>query len=351
MRSDLLKLLAVSVLALFMTAVLAATLGNISFGGTTGYSAVFTDASGLRARDDVRVNGVNVGSVSKVEAKDVACEPGQSAMCRRALVSFKVDSGRRLTTATKAIVKYKNVIGQRYLDVSTPQGLAAPRLEAGSQIPVKQTIPALDLTTLFNGFRPLFDALEPDQINTLAGNLVQTLQGESGTVASLVSQLASLTGALADRDAVIGRVITNLDVVATTVASRDNGLRQLLTDLRTLTKTAADDRLALTDTLSGIDKLASSADDLLRNARPPAKQDIAGLNAILGTVVSNQATVTRAVQGLPGALGALNRGFDSGTWLAVYGCDLTFRITSGTFDDPGKAILSGVNPKQPAACS
>lgn len=338
MRSDLIKLLVVSSFAVFMTVVLGVTLGNTTFTGTTSYTATFDDASGLRARDDVRVNGVNVGSVADVAVRD-----------GKAVVTVKVDSDRRLTTATVARVKYKNVIGQRFLNLETPQGQGT-RLE-GDDTTIRSTVAALDLTTLFNGFRPLFQALEPNQINALATNLVQTLQGESGTVGSLVQQLASLTGTLADRDAVIGRVITNLDVVATTVADGDTGLRQLLGDLRTLTRTAAEDRAALTDTLVGIDQLADSTEGLLRDARPAAKVDIAALNQVLATVVGNQGTINRAVRGLPGALGALNRGFDSGTWLSVYGCDLTFTITSGTFDDPGEPILTGVDPDQPAACS
>ena len=71
---------------------------------------------------------------------------------------------------------------------------------------------------LFNGFRPLFTALNPDDVNKLAYEIIQVLQGEGGTVASLLRRTASLTNTLADRDAVIGRVITNLNSVLATLA-------------------------------------------------------------------------------------------------------------------------------------
>src|SRR3546814_20306036 len=74
---------------------------------------------------------------------------------------------------------------------------------ADSTIPVANTEPALDLTTLFNGFKPLFTALDPDQVNELSMNLVQVLQGEGGTVASLLENTASLTGTMAGRDDLI----------------------------------------------------------------------------------------------------------------------------------------------------
>ena len=65
-------------------------------------------------------------------------------------------------------------------------------------IPLTQTAPALDLAVLFNGFRPLFQALDPADVNSLAQHIVQVLQGEAGTVGTLLARTASLTNALAD---------------------------------------------------------------------------------------------------------------------------------------------------------
>ena len=91
----------------------------------------------------------------------------------------------------------------------------AGRLAAatGQVIPVSRTAPAVDLTALFNGFKPLFQALTPADVNKFALEIIQTLQGEGGTVDSLLTQTASLTNTVADRDAVIGQVIDNLITV------------------------------------------------------------------------------------------------------------------------------------------
>ena len=51
------------------------------------------------------------------------------------------------------------------------------RLHPGDTIPLDRTSPALDLDALIGGFRPLFRALDPDQVNALSGQLIQALSG------------------------------------------------------------------------------------------------------------------------------------------------------------------------------
>ena len=97
---------------------------------------------------------------------------------------------------------------------------------------MSKTSPSLDLTVLFNGFKPLFQALAPDQVNELSMNLVQVLQGEGGTVRGLLEHTASLTTALADRDELIGEVVTNLSETLDTVNQRHEQLSTLVVELK-----------------------------------------------------------------------------------------------------------------------
>ncbi len=55
-------------------------------------------------------------------------------------------------------------------------------------------------------------------------NLVKVLQGEGGTIGSLMSNTASLTNSLADRDKLIGEVIDNLSSMLKTVDDRHQQL-------------------------------------------------------------------------------------------------------------------------------
>ena len=138
------------------------------------YRAVFSNASSLEKGDDVRVAGVSVGEVKKVEHYERS----------QAMVTFRVKADVPLTTASRAEIRFLNLVGDRYLALEEgPADEKSEPLEADDVLPISQTAPALDLTTLFNGFKPLFQALQPDQVNELTLNLVQVLQGEGGTVA------------------------------------------------------------------------------------------------------------------------------------------------------------------------
>jgi phospholipid/cholesterol/gamma-HCH transport system substrate-binding protein len=199
--APLVKFLAFAAVVTLATTVLGLTIANAQGGARTGYSATFTDASGLLPGDDVRIAGVVVGSVDRVAVVDR----------RLAKVDFSVDAGQPIPASATAAILYKNLIGQRFLSLGQGAGATGAMLKAGDTIPVAHTTPPLNLTTLFNGFQPLFAALDPQQVNTLSMEIVQVLQGEGGTVESLLASTASLTGAIADRDQVIGQVVDNLN--------------------------------------------------------------------------------------------------------------------------------------------
>ena len=65
----LVKLVVFAAITLVLTALLAQTLGSVSFGGTR-YRAQFTDVAGLLVGDDIRIAGVRVGQVSGIRVVD-----------------------------------------------------------------------------------------------------------------------------------------------------------------------------------------------------------------------------------------------------------------------------------------
>src|SRR6185369_328073 len=180
-------------------------------------------------------------------------------------VAFTVQDDIPLAASVRATIRYRNLVGQRYIALTEGPGDGRP-LRTDGLIPRGQTTPALDLTVLFNGFRPLFTALTPDDVNKLAYEIIRVLQGEGGTIASLLRHTASLTNALADRDAVIGRVITNLNDVLSTLDERDQQLDQTITQLQQFVSGLAADRAALGDALVNLSTLTGATADRLGDA-------------------------------------------------------------------------------------
>ncbi len=149
---SLLKLLIFATVTVVLTGVLAATIANTNFGVTSGYLAKFTDASGLKEGDDVRIAGVKVGQVGSIGVSE-----GEQNLAE---IRFDVERAYRLPAMVTATIKYRNLVGQRYLALGTDV-TDGQTLPDGGVIPPERTKPALNLTVLFNGFKPLFRALAP----------------------------------------------------------------------------------------------------------------------------------------------------------------------------------------------
>lgn len=311
------KFLAFALVTALATTVLALTIANSQGGDKTTYSARFTDVNGLLVGDDVRIAGVAVGSVDKIEIVDR----------REAQVDFSVDSTLAVPQSVTASVLYKNLIGQRFLSLA--QGGGSGRLAPGDTIPVAQTRPPLNLTTLFNGFKPLFQGLDPQQVNQLSNEIVSTLQGQGGTIDSLLASTASLTSTIADRDAVIGQVIDNLNGVLDTVNSHDDQLNQLVISLRQLVSGLAQDREPIGNAITSLGDLTETTGGFLREAREPLRQDISALGDLAGQLDQAEPTIERFLQFAPGKLNTISRAASYGSWFQFYLCGASGSIGLG----------------------
>jgi phospholipid/cholesterol/gamma-HCH transport system substrate-binding protein len=325
----LVKLIIFASVTLLLTGLLAQTLGSISFSGGTAYRARFTDVAGLLVGDDVRVAGVKVGQVSGIKLVDN----------RIAEVAFTVDGQVPVATSVQARIRYRNLVGQRYIALTEAPG-GGQRLRPNGLIPLSQTVPSLDLTTLFNGFRPLFTALTPNDVNKLAYEIIQVLQGEGGTMASLLQRTASLTNTLADRDAVIGRVITNLNSVLATLDQRDHNLDQTISQLQQFVSGLAADRTAIGSALVNLNDLTGATASLLKDVRPPLASDVDSLGKLAGTLNENTSVLEGTLDRLPGRYDALVRTASYGSWFNFYLCDFDGRVGIPGVPDVNPATFS-----------
>ena len=167
--SSLAKLIAFAVATLLATGTLAATIANVQFGDKATYKAVFEDVTGVAAGQEVRIAGVRVGDREGLGAP----RPQQRRGRVHGGQDQRPDAGHG-----------------RDREVPQPRGGALPRphpgvgdsaaLEDGATIGL-DTQSALDLTVLFNGFKPLFAALSPKDVNEFSAEIIAVLQGGAAT--------------------------------------------------------------------------------------------------------------------------------------------------------------------------
>jgi len=310
----LVKLIIFMIVTSILTVFLAATIGNITIGGKKTYSALFSDVTGLLSGNDIRIAGVKVGQVDSIELYERTL----------AKVTFSVEEQHPVAKSAVLRLRYRNLVGERYVAITEGPGSSDPAPE-GTTLPLAQTRNALDLTVLFNGFRPLFQALDPQSTNEVAFELVQTLQGEGGTLESLMQRTASLTNTLADRDAVIGRVIINLSTVLDTLDDGDQ-LSQLILQLRRLSAGFAQDRVEIGRSIVGINALTTATTGFLQEVRPGLRADIRELGTLAATLDTNKSTVDGVLRRLPTKLDRIIGTATYGSWFNFYLCGFDGRI-------------------------
>lgn len=310
-----------AVVTVLATALLAMTINNVDTQPTRGFHAVFVDAANVVSGDEVRMAGVRVGTVSGVSLY----------RGREAKVDFSVADSVAMTSTTRVEVRYRNLIGQRYLAIVEPAA-AGRTLPPGSVIPASRTRPALNLTTLFNGFRPLLSGLEPDDVNRLSYELVQVLQGEGGTIDSLFRRVGTLTNTLADRDALIGRAIDDVDAAIGPVAAHDRQLSALIGTVRRFVGGLAHDRAAIGRSLAGIDHLTAATGSLLHDARPALAADIRHLGRLAEKLDSagSRRVLEHFLTYTPFKLKVATPEASYGAFLNFYVCGVNFIRPDGT---------------------
>jgi phospholipid/cholesterol/gamma-HCH transport system substrate-binding protein len=323
LAGPLVKLLIFGLVTVLASYVLISTITNAGYGKQVGYRAEFTDVAGLVAGDEVRIAGVRVGQVTGIELGKKTEDP-------TAVVELEVSADVPVPTAVQATIRYRNLVGQRYIALTDADGSAGRTLKSGDTIPLAQTTPALDLTTLFGGFRPLLQALSPADMNRLSFEIIQVFQGEGGTMESLLSHVASLSDSLADKDAVIGSMIDNLTKVMSTVANRDQQLSDLVVSLQQFVTGLAGDRQAIFDSLQTIDTLAQTTTGFLEDARPPLKADIEALGDLSGNLADSKDVVEHFLQLAPVKIDLITRTAVNGSWFNFFMCS-----ANGTLVLPG----------------
>lgn len=294
---------------------LVTVFGQFRFDSRIGYSAVFTNVSGLKGGNFVRIAGVEVGKVTGMTLQKDGT----------VTVNFAVDKGLRLTEGTRAAVRYENLIGDRYLSLEDGPG-EVRKLQPGQTIPLTQTSPALDVDALIGGFRPLFRALDPDQVNALSGQLLRVFQGQGGTIASVLAQTSALTTTLAGRDELIGQVIDNLNTVLGTFAKRDDQFAEGLDKLSLLVQGLSDRRTDLANGLAYVNAAAGSVTELLTEARQPLKDTVVQTDRFAGQIEADHAYVDDLVKTLPDAYQILARQGLYGDYFGFYLCDAILKL-------------------------
>jgi virulence factor Mce-like protein len=270
--------------------------GTIPF-APAGYRihAVFPETGQLVSGADVRVSGVNVGKVIKVQAEGV-----------NSLVTMDLKQQYAPVPAdTRAVLRLKTLLGEGYIQLSTGSG-SGSKLPDGGTIPRDHVEPTVSLDKALNSFDPStqhalqrflngsFDALagRGQDLNFAIGNLDPTVSGlnalvgalnqQQGNVKNLVNNLGAVLATLGSRSSDIQSLVTAGDQVFSATAARDAALTQTVDRLPAFMTQL---RTTLT-TLNGTLGLAKPDLAAIKTGAPLVRPALADLVSLSGPALS-----------------------------------------------------------------
>lgn len=326
-RSMLIKVGIFTVTMLLVAVGLVVIFGEFRFGPSATYHANFSDATRLKPGQKVRIAGVPVGSV-----KGVKLNPNNTVD-----VAFAVDKRYTLYSSTRAVIRYENLVGDRYLEITSGPG-ELRKLRPGATIDQQHTQPALDLDALLGGLRPVLKGLDADKVNTVSSYVIELLQGQGGALASLLADTSAFGSTLGARDQVIGDVINNLNAVLTTVDAKGAQFSASVDQLQKLITGLAHGRDAVAGAIPPLASASSDLTEFLKRGRRPLQGVIENTRPIATELDDRKAELNNDIEQLGedylrlSALGAY------GAYFNIYFCSVTLKINGPA----GSDILIGM---------
>jgi phospholipid/cholesterol/gamma-HCH transport system substrate-binding protein len=265
------------ILAMLFLAFNASSLPFLN-GGTT-YHADFADAAGLKKGDDVRINGVKVGSVTSVEL--------DGAQVR---VGLRVDTDRMVGSDSRADIKIKTLLGQKYVAL-TPDGSS----ELDGDIPLARTTTPLDVTQAFSGLGERAGKIDTGQLADAFDTIAATFKDTPDYVQSSLRGLRRLSTSVASRDTALQQLLQRTNGVTETLASRDAEVAKLINDSNLILETVYQQRAVIHQLLVHTAQVSRQLSSLVRENRAVIGPALNNLNRTLTILQRNQDSLDQTI--------------------------------------------------------
>lgn len=332
-RGPLIGLTLFMVVALTLTWLVYVSLRRDVAGDTAKYSALFTDVYGLREGDDVRMAGVRVGRVENVELDG-----------KLAKVAFVVQTDQHLYGNTIASVTYQNIVGQRYLGLALDTEGSQELLPPNSVLPLARTEPSFDVTALLNGYEPLFSLLNPQDADNLTKGIIASLQGDTSSLTTLVSQTSTLAQTFAGRDQALGEVITNLNKVVGNLAAQNDNLDGVITQTREVVDQLDRRRPELVSSVGSLSRVMGRLSASAADVYPALREFIDRKPGVARHLMDVEPQVAFFGDNIPLLLKGLVRVGNQGAYGNAYVCDVNFMGFFPGLNDVVPIIVAAATP-------
>ena len=282
----------------------------------------FTQASGLRGGDDVKLAGVKVGRVTGIHADRKA------GLVR---VEWVVNDGVEIRDEAKADIALETLLGSKYIKITNANDGddrfdALPRAKrvipheecSGDGLCVERTTTPEDIFDLTREATNRIEATENDRLNQLVEQLANVTEGKHATITDLINGIRDVSSAINARDGKLADLIDHSDQLAANLAAKDQSLVRLIDASKTLLDFLVQRRQELAVALG-------EGSDAVQGLSRLIQANRASLDAILDDLAPTLATVDANLPDLNRALAVAGPAFygqalagTHGPWQDIY---------------------------------
>jgi len=237
-------------------------------------SALFDTVQDLKVGDRVKMAGVEIGRVDKIEIAD-----------EKVSVTMKLKLDANVKTDSKAVIKFTGLMGQNFVAVS----FGAPGSPAADEGAVLQTEEQPDLSAIMakldsaaGGIQNLTKSFTGDKIDNLLGPLTDFIKQNSAPITATIANVKNVSSQIAAGQGTIGKMIYD-DALYTTALSTVSNLQDTATSIQSVVSNVSAGQ-------GTIGKLLT--DETLYHA---TTSSMTNLNSILIKVNQGQGTVGKLV--------------------------------------------------------
>ncbi|MEZ0362722.1 MCE family protein [Mycobacterium sp. pUA109] len=251
---------------------------------TLRYQALFTEAGGIAAGNDVMVAGIKVGHVA-----DVALDDG------KARVSFVVTGTVRLGNRTTAHIRTGSLLGARILVL---QSAGTQRLRASATIPVSQTSSPYSLNEAVTDLTTHIGGTDTASLNQSLDTLAATLDQVAPQLGPTFDGLTRLSRSLNTRSDTLADLFSNAADVTAVLSERSQQVNALLLDGNDLLAVLVQRRQAISELLANTTAVARELSGLVADNEAKLAPTLDRLNAIAAMLEKNRDNLAKALPGL-----------------------------------------------------
>lgn len=251
-------------------------------GGGDTYYAAFSDSSGIKPNDEVRIAGVRVGKVTSVDLDGDHVK-----------VAFKVKTDSPFGVDTGAEIKVKTLLGSMFLalDPSGPGQLAK-----GSTIPMSRTKSAYDVVQAFSGLAERAASINKAQLTKALNTLSAATANTPASLRTTLKGLSALSESVASRDTQISTLLGNLRTVSGVLANRNQDVVSLMKSSDQLLRAVVARREAIHRLLVSTNTLSQELTAMVQQTRADLKPALSNLRSVVGVLRKNQSNIDDALR-------------------------------------------------------